>query len=66
MFPSSQTYTVEKTSTLREFVEALGPEVLYAYDRRVVITFVNRKRGWPSARLKLGDKVTVLPIISGG
>jgi sulfur carrier protein ThiS len=60
------TLTVEKTSTLREFIASLGEETLYAYDRRVVGVVVNGKRLWDSAKLVPGDKVTVFPIIVGG
>ena len=66
MFPSPQTYTVSKPSTLREFVAGLGPETLYAYDRRVVVVLVNGESRWPSASLRPGDRITVFPIVTGG
>jgi molybdopterin converting factor small subunit len=66
MYPSPQTIKVKKTSTLREFIEGLGTDFLYAYDRRVIVVLVNGELRWPSSRLKLGDKVTLFPIVTGG
>jgi molybdopterin converting factor small subunit len=66
MYPSPQTIRVKKTSTLREFVEGLGNDFLYAYDRRVIVVLVNGELRWPSSRLKPGDKVTLFPIVTGG
>ena len=59
-------YTVEKPSTLREFIAQLGEHTLYAYDRRVIGVVVNNKRRWDSAKLTSGDIVTIFPIIVGG
>ncbi len=66
MFPSPQSFTVKRPSTLREFMEGLGTDVLYAYDRRVIVVLVNGERRWPSSRLEAGDKVIVFPIVTGG
>jgi sulfur carrier protein ThiS len=66
MFPSPQTLSVEKPTTLREFVAGLGSDVLYAYDRRVLVALVNGENKWPSAPLQRGDRVTLMPIITGG
>lgn len=66
MYPSLTVRYVEEPVTLREFIEGLGEDYLYAFDRRVVGVVVNDRRLWPSARLKLGDKVVVYPIIVGG
>jgi len=60
------TLTVEKGSTLREFISTLGEDTLYAYDRRVVGVMVNNKKLWDSAKLKPGDTVVIFPIIVGG
>jgi molybdopterin converting factor small subunit len=54
----------KKPSTLREFIEGLGTDILYAYDRRVIVVLVNGELRWPSSRLKPGDKITFLPIIT--
>jgi len=66
MFPSPQILKVEKPSTLRQFLESLGSDMLYVYDRRVIVVLVNGERLWPSADLKPGDKVAIFPIITGG
>ncbi len=66
MYPSPQTIRVKKTSTLREFIEGLGNDFLYAYDRRVIVVLVNGELRWPSSRLKPGDEVTLFPIVTGG
>ena len=66
MYPELTVKFVEKPSTLREFIADLGKEILYAYDRRVIGVVVNNRRLWDSARLKLGDKVVIFPIIVGG
>jgi sulfur carrier protein ThiS len=66
MFPSPQTLSVEKPTTLREFIAGMGADVLYAYDRRVLVALVNGGNKWPSAPLKRGDRVTLMPIITGG
>lgn len=66
MFPSPQSFSVTGPSTLREFIERLGSDVIYAYDRRVVVVLVNGERRWPSSRLKVGDKVVIFPIVTGG
>jgi molybdopterin converting factor small subunit len=66
MYPSPQTIKVRKPSTLREFIEGLGTDFLYAYDRRVIIVLVNGELRWPSSRLKPDDKVTLFPIVTGG
>jgi molybdopterin converting factor small subunit len=66
MYPKPMTKTVEKNTTLREFMATLGEHTLYAYDRRVVGVIVNGKKLWDSAKLKPGDTVTIFPIIVGG
>jgi molybdopterin converting factor small subunit len=66
MYPSPQTIKAKKPSTLREFIEGLGADFLYAYDRRVIVVLVNGQLRWPSAKLKPGDKVTLFPIVTGG
>ena len=66
MYPGPQTINVKKPSTLREFIEGLGTDFLYAYDRRVIVVLVNGELRWPSLRLKPGDKVTLFPIVTGG
>lgn len=66
MFPGPQILIVEKPSTLREFFKGLGSDMLYVYDRRVIVVLVNGERLWPSANLKPGDKVAIFPIITGG
>lgn len=66
MYPKPMKYTVENTSTLREFIATLGEHTLYAYDRRVIGVIVNEKRLWDSAKIAPGDTVTIFPIIVGG
>jgi hypothetical protein len=66
MYPSLTIKKVEKNITLRAFIEELGADTLYAYDRRVIGVIVNGKRLWDSAKLKPGDKVMIYPIIVGG
>jgi molybdopterin converting factor small subunit len=66
MFPSPQICVVKETSTLREFIARLGPGTLYAYDQRVIVVTVNGKHSRPSSRVKLGDKIIVIPIVTGG
>jgi molybdopterin converting factor small subunit len=66
MYPKPMRYTVEKNTTLREFISSLGEHTLYAYDRRVIGVVVNDKRLWDSAKLAPGDIVTIFPIIVGG
>lgn len=66
MYPSLITKIVEKPTTLREFIESLGSNYLYAFDRKVVGVVVNNKKLWSSAMLKPGDKVVIYPIITGG
>jgi len=66
MYPKPRRYTVEKESTLREFISSLGEHTLYAYDRRVIGVIVNNKRLWDSAKIAQGDTVTIFPIIVGG
>ena len=66
MFPSPQLICVAKPSTLREFIERQGSDILYAYERRVVVVLVNGENRWPSSMLVTGDKVTIMPIITGG
>jgi sulfur carrier protein ThiS len=66
MFPSPKVFDVEKPSTLREFIEGLGPDVLYAYDRHAAFVLVNREQRWSSDRVKPGDKVEVFPVVMGG
>ncbi len=66
MFPSPQVLEVKEPTTLREFIAKLGRNTLYAYDQRVVVAMVNGKTSLPSSRLKPGDKVTIIPIVTGG
>ncbi len=66
MFPSPQTICIVKPSTLREFMEELGSDVLYAYNQRVIVVLVNGESKWPSSRLVRGDRVTIMPIVTGG
>ena len=66
MYLKPMKYTIEKNTTLREFMASLGEHTLYAYDRRVIGVVVNDKRLWDSAKLKPGDTVTIFPIIVGG
>ncbi|MBA7478825.1 hypothetical protein GH157_02690 [archaeon] len=66
MFPELTVKVVDEETTLREFVEGLGRNYLYAFDRRVIGVSVNGRRLWPSAVLKKGDKVVIYPIITGG
>lgn len=66
MFPELTVMIVEEETTLRELVEGLGRNYLYAFDKGVIGVTVNGKRLWPSARLKPGDKVVIYPIITGG
>jgi molybdopterin converting factor small subunit len=66
MFPSPQIIGVSKPSTLREFIEGLGADILYAYDRHVIVVLVNGENKWPSSKLVPGDMVTLMPIITGG
>jgi sulfur carrier protein ThiS len=66
MYPSLTVRVVEEPTTLRDFIKTLGKDTLYAYDRRVVGVLVNDRRLWDSAKLKLGDRVVVFPVIAGG
>jgi len=66
MYPSLTVKVVEEPTTLREVIATRGKDSLYAYDRRVVGVIVNERRLWDSAKLKLGDRVIVFPIIVGG
>jgi len=66
MYPSLTVITVDKPTTLREFIKDLGENFLYAYDMRVIGVLVNKRRLWPSSRLKPGDRVVVFPVIVGG
>jgi molybdopterin converting factor small subunit len=66
MYPRLTVYRVEVESTLRHFIEGLGEDILYAYDRRLVGVIVNGKPMWPSAELNPGDDVTIFPIMTGG
>ncbi len=66
MFPSPKVFDVEKPSTLREFLEGLGPDAVYAYDRHMVVVLLNGEQHWSTARVKPGDKVTVIPIVVSG
>ncbi len=66
MYPRLTVYKVKISSTLRHFIESLGEDILYAYDRRLVGVIVNGKPMWPSAELKPGDDVTIFPIMTGG
>ncbi len=66
MYPNLTVRYVEEPTTLRAFIKCLGEDFLYAYDIRAVGVLVNKKRLWPSAKLKPGDKVVIFPIILGG
>jgi len=66
MYPRLTVAYVEEPTTLREFIRGLGENYLYAYDMRVIGVLVNKRRLWPSAMLRPGDKVVVFPVISGG
>ena len=44
MYPSPKIYTAERSYTLRKFIEGLGADVLYAYDRHVLGVLVNGSR----------------------
>lgn len=66
MYPSLTVTIIEEPFTLREFIATLGEDALYAFDRKVVGVLVNDRRLWPSAKLKLGDRVVVFPVIEGG
>ena len=66
MFPELTVLVVEEETTLRELVEGLGRNYLYAFDKGVIGVTVNGKRLWSSAVLKVGDKVVIYPIITGG
>ena len=66
MFPELTVMIVEEETTLRELVEGLGKNYLYAFDKAVIGVTVNGRRLWPSAKLKKGDKVVIYPIITGG
>jgi len=66
MYPSLTVKIVEYPTTLREFIKGLGPNYLYAFDRKVVGVVVNNRKLWSSAKLKKGDKVVVYPVITGG
>lgn len=66
MYPSLTVRLVSEPSTLREFIRSLGRDYLYAYDRKVLGVLVNKRRLWPSAKLKPGDEVIIFPIIAGG
>lgn len=66
MYPNLTVSYVDEPITLREFIKGFGRDCLYAYDMRAVGVLVNNKRLWPSARLKIGDKVVIFPIIIGG
>ena len=66
MYPKLCTYKVKRETTLRAFIETLGGDVLYAYDRKLVGVIVNGAAIWPSAQLRPGDEVIVFPIMTGG
>jgi sulfur carrier protein ThiS len=66
MFPNPQNIFVDKSSTLRELLEQLGPDILYAYNQHVIVVLVNGEMKWPSSRLIHGDKVTIMPVVTGG
>ncbi len=66
MYPNLTYKTVEKPTTLRDFITKFGEDTLYAYDRRVLGVIVNGKRLWDSAKLKSGDEIIIYPIIVGG
>jgi len=66
MYPNLTVRFVKEPTTLREFIKGFSEDVLYAYDMRAVGVLVNNRRLWPSAKLKIGDKVVIFPIIVGG
>lgn len=66
MYPNLTVKYVEEPTTLREFMEELGEDCLYAYEVRAVGVLVNNRRLWPSAELKPGDRVVIFPVIVGG
>ena len=66
MYPRLMVVEVKESTTLREFIKTLGEDILYAYDRQLIGVLVDGKRLWPSATLKLGEKVTIFPIMTGG
>jgi molybdopterin converting factor small subunit len=66
MLPGPKLIHVEEPTTLRAFMEKLGKNYVYAFDRNVIGVLVNGRRLWPSARLKTGDEVVIFPIITGG
>ena len=66
MYPGLTIVQVKEPTTLRELMEKLGENYLYAYDRRVVGVLVNNRRLWPTARLSTGDRVVVYSMIVGG
>jgi molybdopterin converting factor small subunit len=66
MYPNPSIFRVEEAITLREFLERLGREYLYAFERRGLGVLVNGRRLHPSARLRPGDEIAIFPVISGG
>jgi sulfur carrier protein ThiS len=66
MFPNPQNICVVKSSTLRELLEELGSDIVYAYNQHVIVVLVNGEIKWPSSRLVWGDRVTIIPIVTGG
>ena len=66
MFPNPQNICVVKSSTLHELLEELGSDILYAYNQKVIVVLVNGEIKWPSTRLMHGDKVTIMPVVTGG
>ena len=66
MYPEPSIYLVKNRIKLRDFVSGLGEDISYAYDRRQILVLVNDSGKWPSMLLKPGEKVILLPIITGG
>ncbi|MBS7652746.1 MAG: MoaD/ThiS family protein [Candidatus Bathyarchaeia archaeon] len=67
MYPNPSVFRVEEEAiTLREFLDRLGREYLYAFERRGLGVLVNGRRLHPSAKLRRGDEIFIFPIISGG
>jgi len=66
MYPDLIVIRISEPSTLREFIRSLGTDYVYAYDRKLLGVLVNKRRLWPSAKLKPGDEVVIFPIIAGG
>lgn len=67
MYPNPSVFRVEEEAiTLKEFLERLGKEYLYAFERGGLGVLINGRRLYPSARLRRGDEIIIFPVISGG